>query len=101
MATEIHDAAELGAAVRTARRDQGLSQTDLAHVAHVGRQWLVGLEAGDKHSAPLDMILRVLRGLRLSITLDPTPAALRLLGPAPPLIRADDIVARHTDPNPR
>ncbi|MDR1293576.1 MAG: helix-turn-helix domain-containing protein [Bifidobacteriaceae bacterium] len=101
MATSVHDAAQLGAAVRAARIDHGLSQTDLAHGARVGRQWLVGLEAGDKVSAPLDMVLRVLGQLRLSVTLDPTPAAFRPTGPAPPLIRADDIVARYTDPNPR
>lgn len=64
--------AELGAAVRQARADQGLSQAELAADAHVGRQWLVGLEAGDKLSAPLDMVLRVLRELGLTVTLDPT-----------------------------
>ncbi len=68
-------AAELGAAIRQARNDQGLSQAELAQDAKVGRQWLVALEAGDKASAPLDMVLRVLRELGLTVTLAPRPAS--------------------------
>ncbi|MCL2468597.1 MAG: helix-turn-helix domain-containing protein [Micrococcales bacterium] len=67
----VTSTASLGAAVRQARRDQGLSQAELARDAQVGRQWLVGLESGDKVSAPLDMVLRVLRELGLAVTLDP------------------------------
>lgn len=70
MATpRIQAAAALGDLVREARLAHGLSQTQLAADAAVGRQWLVGLEAGDKASAPLDMVLRVLRALALDVTL--------------------------------
>lgn len=65
------DGAELGVAVRNARIEQGLSQVELAQEAGVGRQWLVGFEAGDKASAPFDMVMRVLRALNLEVVLDP------------------------------
>ncbi len=68
MATpRIHAAAALGDLGREARLAQGLSQTELAADAAVGRQWLVGSEAGDKASAPLDMVLCVLHALALAL----------------------------------
>ncbi|MDR1189725.1 MAG: helix-turn-helix domain-containing protein [Bifidobacteriaceae bacterium] len=101
MTTTVSDARDLGDAVRKARLNLGLSQAELAHDARVGRQWLVGLEAGDKTAAPFDMVMRVLRELRLPVLLDPTQAAVRRVGAPAPVIRADDIIARFTDPNPR
>jgi transcriptional regulator with XRE-family HTH domain len=90
--SRVGDAVALGVAVRQARIDQGLSQVELAHDAQVGRQWLVGLEAGDKTSAPLDMVFRVLRALGLAVTLDP-------VRPAPadnrPVITATQILQRY------
>lgn len=68
----VRDAVELGAAVRAARLRAGLSQVELAAEAQVGRQWLVEFEAGDKLSAPFDMVLRVLRVLELEVLIDPT-----------------------------
>lgn len=71
MATvRVHDAAELGAAVREARAAAGLSQTGLAAEAAVGRQWLVEFEAGDKLTAPFDMVMRLLRVLAVDVVLD-------------------------------
>ncbi|MDR3068667.1 MAG: helix-turn-helix domain-containing protein [Cellulomonas sp.] len=88
----VSSAATLGAVVRQARTDQGLSQAELAQDAKVGRQWLVALEAGDKASAPLDMVLRVLRELGLTVTLDPTRQA-----PADgrPVVSATQILQRY------
>ena len=93
----VRGAADLGRAVRETRVGLGLSQAELARDARVGRQWLVGLEAGDKGTAPLDMVLRVLRALDLAITLDPAPASpARQVTPPPPMISASEIIRRHT-----
>ncbi len=52
-----------------------MTQQDLASVADVGRQWLNAFEAGQKGSAPLDMVLRVIAALGVSVTLaQPAPA---------------------------
>ncbi len=70
--TTVKDAARLGDAVRKARAEAGMTQAELASDAGVGRQWLVAFEAGDKISAPFDMVMRVLRVLELEVTLDPS-----------------------------
>ncbi|MDR2252244.1 MAG: helix-turn-helix transcriptional regulator [Bifidobacteriaceae bacterium] len=96
MTTTVGGVRELGAAVRRSRLAQGLSQADLAPDARVGRQWLVGFEAGDKASAPLDMVWRLLAELDLSVTLKPPPTpATGGRGQPPPIIQASDIIARH------
>ncbi|MDR1078701.1 MAG: helix-turn-helix domain-containing protein [Propionibacteriaceae bacterium] len=101
MTTIVRGASDLGDAIRTARIAQGLSQAELAQDAQVGRQWLVGLEAGDKSSARLDMVLRLLRELRLPVLLDAAPEPDRSPATILTLVRADDIIARHTEPNPK
>lgn len=58
----------IGAAVRLARRTQGLTQPQLAAVAGVGVRFLVDLEAG-KATAQLGKALAVLAALGLSVTL--------------------------------
>ncbi|MDO5534058.1 MAG: helix-turn-helix transcriptional regulator [Propionibacteriaceae bacterium] len=96
MATpRIHAAGELGDLVREARLAQGLSQTELAAEAAVGRQWLVGLEAGDKASAPLGMVLRVLHALALDVTLAGSHREERPQPERPPLPSASDILSRY------
>lgn len=91
----VRDSAELGDSVREARQRLGWSQADLAAAAGVGRQWLVGFEAGDKPSAPLDMVFRVLQQLDVDVTLDATPPARRTS--RVPRISADEIRARYED----
>ena len=63
-----------GSAVRRARKNQGLSQTELAARAGVGRPWLSELETG-KRTAELGRALSVLSALDLAITFVPSPTA--------------------------
>ncbi len=94
MAT-VDNAFAFGRVIREAREQRGLTQAALAEAAGVGRQWLVGFELGDKESAPLAMILRVLGALDLEVTLAPPPAS-----PAPRVseVDLDAIIARTTGP---
>lgn len=62
-----------GAAVRHARKAQGLSQVELAARAGVGRPWLSELETG-KRTVELGRALSVLSALDLAVTFVPTPA---------------------------
>ena len=57
MATAV-DAADLGAAIRAARRRGGLTQAELADRAGVSRQWLVAVEKGH-HRAEIGKVLAV------------------------------------------
>lgn len=61
-----------GAAVRRARKDQQLSQADLAARAGVGRPWLSELETG-KRTAELGRALSVLSALGLALDFIPAP----------------------------
>lgn len=91
----VRNAAELGGVVRAARLEAGLSQVDLAAEARVGRQWLVEFEAGDKLSAPFDMVMRVLQALDLEVMLDPTVPR-RVAPPSVERPSASEILARYT-----
>ncbi|MEE9414844.1 MAG: helix-turn-helix domain-containing protein [Acidimicrobiales bacterium] len=61
-----------GSAVRRARKDQGLSQVELAALAGVGRPWLSELETG-KRTVELGRALSVLSALDLAVTFIPLP----------------------------
>lgn len=82
-------------AARAVYRRKGLSQAELASEAGVGRQWPVGLEAGDKASAPLDMVLRVLCALELDVTLSGAAPKRRFGDDQPPMPTASEILARY------
>lgn len=69
---------DLGPALREARIADDITQSALASIAGVGRQWLNAFESGDKASAPLDMVMRVISALGVSVTLS------RQAPPAPP-----------------
>jgi len=86
----VDSPSHLGGVVRDARARCGLTQAELARDAGVGRQWLVAFEAGDKESAPLDMVFRLLRTLGLSVVIDaaPVPPAVRPV----PIISASGIL---------
>ena len=93
--TRVRDASQLGDAVRKARAEAGLTQTELASDAGVGRQWLVAFEAGDKLSAPFDMVMRVLRVLELEATLDPSLPKRPRRQDQPFIPKATDVLARY------
>lgn len=66
--TDAFTSEQLGAAIRAARKAQGLRQDELAGAAGVGLRFVVELERG-KPSVQLDKVLAVLAalGLRLRI----------------------------------
>ena len=64
----IRTAAELGAAIRTKRREIGLRQAELAGLAGVGTRFLSELENG-KETAALGKALRVLHRLGIEVWL--------------------------------
>ncbi len=68
----IQTSKAFGSAIRRARKDQGLSQVELAQRAGVGRPWLSELETG-KRTAELGRALSVLSALDLAITFVPVP----------------------------
>lgn len=74
MATvEVTSPRAVGPALREVRVAEEITQSALAEIAGVGRQWLNSFEMGDKPSAPLDMVMRVATALRVTITLAPAP----------------------------
>lgn len=79
---EVGRADDLGPALREVRLAEGITQSDLAEAAGVGRQWLNAFEAGDKPSARLDMILRIIDILDVSVTLT-RPTRPLAAGPPP------------------
>lgn len=65
---------DLGPALREIRIADGVTQSALADLADVGRQWLNAFEGGDKPSAPLNMVMRVATSLGTTVVLaPPTP----------------------------
>ena len=80
--------------MRDARTRLGMSQVELAAEARVGRQWLVEFEAGDKLSAPFDMVMRLLVALGLDVTLDST-VPVRARRPESFTPKASEILARY------
>lgn len=62
----------LGAAVRQARNDQGLSQAEVAARAGVSRPWLSQMENG-KMSVETSKVLAVLDALGLCMEVGPVP----------------------------
>ncbi len=70
MATiEVSRADDLGPALREVRLAERLSQSGLAQAAGVGRQWLNAFELGQKSSASLDMVMRVVAALDVRVVL--------------------------------
>jgi transcriptional regulator with XRE-family HTH domain len=77
----VNSARALGPALRQERIQEEISQSALADLAAVGRQWLNAFELGDKPSAPMDMVLRVAAALGVTVVLRP---------PQPPEVTDDD-----------
>lgn len=71
MATwEIGDWRKLGAVLRHARIEAGLSQQNLAERAQVSRAWLARVEAGHR-KAELEPLLKLLHALNLTMAVQP------------------------------
>ncbi len=67
MKVVVTSAADIGNAVRRARKAAGLTQDVLSVAAGVGPRFVVELEGG-KSSLQLDKVLAVLSVLKLSVT---------------------------------
>ena len=65
---------DLGLAVYRARKQQGLTQAELALAAGVGLRFVVELEAG-KRTVRLEKVLQVLQALGAQLQLDGVPLA--------------------------
>lgn len=66
MATQVRSPSDIGALVRSTRKDQNLRQDELAGVSGVGLRFIVDLEAG-KPTAQVGKVLQVLQTLGCSI----------------------------------
>ena len=71
--TSIRSPQQLGAALRTARKQLGLTQPRLALAAGVGVRFIVDLEAG-KPTLRLENVLRVIDALRGELQLSGLPS---------------------------
>jgi HTH-type transcriptional regulator / antitoxin HipB len=72
---------DLGLVIRAQRQRLGLSQSQVARTAGVGRQWLVAVEQG-KSGTELGMVLRTLSALGLALSVDNAATSVGLAGPA-------------------
>ncbi|GAB2469956.1 helix-turn-helix domain-containing protein [Xylanimonas ulmi] len=66
----VTNAEQLGALLRRARKERGLTQAQVAATARVSRQWVVAAEAGAP-TARLDLTLDVLRAVGLVVDVVP------------------------------
>ncbi len=66
MATQFRTSVDIGALVRSARKEQNLRQDELAGVSGVGGRFIVDLEAG-KPTAQIGKVLHVLQTLGCAV----------------------------------
>lgn len=71
----LHTAADLGLSIRLRRKALGWDQAMLARQIGVTRQWVIDIEKG-KPRAELELALRALRVLGLSLTVETKPTGL-------------------------
>lgn len=64
----LKDISQLGSAVRSKRKQDGLTQQDLAAIANVGVRFISDLENG-KPTVQLDSVITVLQALGLQLLL--------------------------------
>lgn len=63
---KLNSSKDIGGLVRQARKDQDLTQLQLAERVGVSRDWIIRLEQG-KGSVELALVLRTLKALGLSL----------------------------------
>ena len=68
----IDDASSLGREIRRVRRDQGLTQDELALVAGVSRRFVIEVEGG-KETSRVGKVLHLLQILGIRVHLEPPP----------------------------
>ena len=66
MAKQVRNSADIGALVRSTRKDQNLRQDELAGASGVGLRFIVDLEGG-KPTAQIGKVLHVLKILGCSV----------------------------------
>ena len=69
-AERVEDTTALGQQIRRARKEQGLTQQELADAAGVGVRFLSELERG-KESAEVGLVLKVLHCVGYNVILEP------------------------------
>ena len=72
MTQNVDNLFELGHAIHTTRRIQGITQAALASKAGVSRAFVSSLERGMKPRAELFRVMQVIQALGLGMTLEPT-----------------------------
>lgn len=63
---KLNSSKDIGGLVRQTRKDQRLTQLQLAERVGASRDWIIGLEQG-KGTVELALVLRTLKALRLSL----------------------------------
>lgn len=74
MRIDLPTSRAVGAAIRDARLAAGLTQAGLARKVGTSREWVVRMERGAQEGTELGLVLRVLRELGLTLTIEPRPA---------------------------
>jgi HTH-type transcriptional regulator / antitoxin HipB len=66
----VTNAEQIGALLRRARKDKGMTQAELAAAVDVSRQWVIAAEAGAP-TARVDLVLDALRAVDLVVDVIP------------------------------
>ena len=64
----LHNAEQLGAAIRLKRKEKNLTQSELAKLLGAERKWVLNLESGNS-KAEIGLILRAIEVLGLRVSL--------------------------------
>lgn len=92
--TPLHNVEQLGAAIRSKRKEQCLSQTALAAKLGVERKWVLRLEAGNR-TAELALVLRALETLGIQAYLgDQSAPGIGARPAAAPASQLDEVFRR-------
>jgi y4mF family transcriptional regulator len=89
----IRRPSDLGDLVRATRQARGLNQQDLADRLGVSRWWVNGFEGG-KPTARLDLVLRALNELQITLAANTNHETEAAAPPPPPAIDIDAIADR-------
>ncbi len=86
---------ELAALIRSRRKLRRLSQTQLAALAGVSRDWIIGLEKG-RSTVEFGLVLRTIKALGLALSADPLPEH-----PPHAVIDLNELLGDHGNPRDR